>query len=106
MKVLLDECTPAIVKRLLPHRDIKTVQEMGWNGVKNGELLKAAESQFDVFITSDKNLRYQQNLAKRACGILQLPTNRVPVVETLMPAIDAALDSIRPGDFVEIPFPS
>ena len=58
MKVLLDECTPRIVKKRLPEHDISTVQEMGWAGVKNGELLTLAESQFEVFITTDKNLRY------------------------------------------------
>lgn len=106
MKILFDECTPAIVKKRLPHRDIQTVQEMGWSGVKNGDLLKAAEELFDVFITTDKNLRYQQNLAQRELAILQLPTNQAPVVETPMPTIDAALDNIRVGQFVEIPLPA
>jgi predicted nuclease of predicted toxin-antitoxin system len=59
MKVLLDECTPRVVKRRLPMHDISTAQEMGWAGIKNGELLKLAETQFEVFITTDKNLRYQ-----------------------------------------------
>lgn len=106
MKILLDECTPAIVKKRLPHRDIHTVQAMGRSGVKNGEMLKAAEGQFDVFITTDKNLRYQQNLGQSKLAILQLPTNQVPVVDALMPTIDAALDNIQVGDFVELPFPS
>lgn len=68
--------------------------------------LNAAESRFDVFITTDKNLRYQQNLAKRDLAILELPTNQVPVIEALIPIIDAALDNIRAGNFVAIPFPS
>lgn len=106
MKILLDECTPRIVKKRLPQRDIRTVQEMGWSGIKNGDLLLAAEGQFDVFITTDKNLRQQQNLAGRDLAILLLPTNQVPVVEALIPAIDAALDTVRVGDFVEIPFSS
>ncbi len=79
---------------------------MGRSGVKNGEMLKAAEGQFDVFITTDKNLRYQQNLGQSKLAILQLPTNQVPVVDALMPTIDAALDNIQVGDFVELPFPS
>jgi hypothetical protein len=62
MNVLLDECTPSIVKKRLPQRSISTVQEMGWSGLKNGELLVAIEGRFDVFITTDENLRYQQNL--------------------------------------------
>ncbi len=106
MKVLLDECTPRIVKKCLPERDISTVQEMGWAGVRNGELLAAAEAQFDVFITADKNLRYQQNLKGRKLAIVLLPTNQVPVVEALIPVVEAALSTIRAGDFVEVPLPS
>ena len=106
MKILLDECTPAVVKRRLPHRDIHTVQEMGWSGIKNGALLIAVEGKFDIFITSDKNLSYQQNLTNRGFAILLLPTNQVPVVEALLSAIDAALDNAQAGDFIEIPLPN
>ena len=105
MKVLLDECTPRVVKKRLPMHDISTVQEMGWAGIKNGELLKLAEAQFEVFITTDKNLRYQQNLTGRACAVLVLPSNQVPVVERVMPDIEVALQTIRAGDYVEIPLP-
>jgi hypothetical protein len=106
MKILLDECTPSVVKKRLPHRDIQTVQDMGWSGVKNGDLLRAAEGQFDVFITTDKNLRYQQNLSTCGFAILLLPTNQVPVVDVLLTAIDTALDTARAGDIIEIPFPA
>jgi predicted nuclease of predicted toxin-antitoxin system len=105
MKVLLDECTPRVVKRRLPMHDISTVQEMGWAGIKNGELLKLAETQFEVFITTDKNLRYQQNLMGRALAVLVLPSNQVPIVERVLPAVEAALQSIRTGNYVEIPLP-
>ena len=64
MNILLDECTPRVVKKRLSHLAIRTVQEMGWSGVKNGVLLKLADQQFDVFITTDKNLRHQQNLSQ------------------------------------------
>ena len=103
MKILLDECTPRVVKKRLGHRDIWTVQEMGWGGIKNGDLLTAAEGQFDILITTDKNLRYQQNLTGRGFAILLLPGNEVPLVETLIPGIDLALDSASAGDFIEIP---
>jgi len=106
MKVLLDECTPRIVKKRLPEYDISTVQEMGWAGIKNGELLTLAESQFEVFITTDKNLRHQQNLSRRKLAFILLPSNQVPVVESVIPALEAALTSIEPKDFVEIPLPS
>ena len=78
---------------------------MGWTGIKNGALLKLAEEQFEVFITTDKNLRHQQNLAKRKLAFILLPTNQVPIVTALVPEIEAALNNIQIGDFVEIPYP-
>ncbi len=102
MKIIIDECVPHIVKRRLPERQIKTVQEMGWSGAKNGELLDLVEQTFEVFITSDKNLRYQQNLRNRAIAILLLPSNQIPIVENLLPQIDEALEVIKPNDFIEI----
>lgn len=103
MNILLDECTPRVVKKRLSHLAIRTVQEMGWSGIKNGELLRLADQQFDVFITTDKNLRYQQNLSRVKLAFLLLPTNSVPVVMALLPKIDAALTTIQAGDFIEIP---
>jgi len=105
MNILLDECTPRAVKKRLSHLAIRTVQEMGWSGVKNGELLKLADQQFDVFITTDKNLRYQQNLGRVKLAFVLLPTNSVPVVIAVLPQIEAALKTIHSGDFVEIPMP-
>jgi predicted nuclease of predicted toxin-antitoxin system len=105
MKILLDECTPHVLKQRLPGFQITTVQELGWTGIKNGELLARAEKQFDVFITTDKNLRYQQNLSGRKLAIIELPTNEVPIVASLAPAIQDALAAINAGDFVEIPLP-
>src|SRR6185369_2310444 len=102
VKIIIDECVLHIVKKRLPHRQIKTVQEMGWAGVKNGELLKLVEAEFDVFITSDKNLHYQQNLENRAIAILLLPSNQVPLIENLLPQIDEELENIQSGDFIEI----
>lgn len=105
MNILLDECTPHAVKKRLPHLAIRTVQEMGWSGVKNGELLKLAEQQFDVFITTDKNLRYQQNLAAIKLAFVLLPSNQVPIVIALLSKIEEALKTIQMGDFVEISKP-
>lgn len=105
MNILLDECTPRVVKKRLPKLNIQTVQEMGWSGLKNGELLAAAEGQFDVFVTTDKNLRYQQNLQGRRLAVLLLPSNQVPIVERLITHIEANLMTIRAGDFVAIPLP-
>jgi hypothetical protein len=76
---------------------------MGWCGTKNGALLRLAEEHFDVFITTDKNLRYQQNLSSRRLAFILLPSNQVPVVAALAPAVAQAIQAIRPGDFFEIP---
>lgn len=102
MKIIIDECVPHIVKKRLPKREIKTVQQMGWSGVKNGELLRLVEAEFDVFITSDKNLRYQQNLKDRQIAILLLPSNQIPIIENLLTEIDDALEIIKSNDFIEL----
>jgi predicted nuclease of predicted toxin-antitoxin system len=78
MKILLDECTPHVLKRLLTEFDVTTVQELGWAGIKNGALLQLAEKQFDILITSDQNMKYQQNLANRQLAIVQLRLTRFP----------------------------
>ena len=102
MKILIDECTPHVLKRLLTDVEITTVQDLGWTGITNGSLLRLAEGQFDVLITSDQNIRYQQNLANRELAIIQLPTNQVPLVIKLAPAVQAAMGGIQKGEFVEI----
>ncbi|MBP6002421.1 MAG: DUF5615 family PIN-like protein [Pyrinomonadaceae bacterium] len=102
MKILIDECVPSIVKKRLPNRNILTVQDMGWSGTKNGALLTLAESDFDIFITSDKNLRYQQNLSGRRIAFIVLPSNQIPVVISLITRIDAVIETIGPSDFIEI----
>lgn len=75
---------------------------MGWDKLENGKLLAAAELQFQVMITSDKNIRYQQNLAGRRIAIILLPTNILPVVLSIAPKVLAALASIQPGGWIEI----
>ena len=102
MKIIIDECVPSIVKRGLRERSIVTVQEMGWAGIKNGQLLKLVAADFDVFITSDKNLRHQPNLSAIDISIILLPSNQVPVIKALLPQIDSALADIRENDFVEL----
>jgi hypothetical protein len=106
LKILLDECAPRLVKTRLPAFGIRTVQEMDWAGIKNGELLALAEVQLDVFVTADKRLRYQQNLAGRRLAVIVLPSNQVPIVAVLLPVIEQALQSAQPGAVIEIPLPS
>ena len=106
MKILLDECTPHVLKRLLTGYEITTVQDLGWSGITNGSLLQLAEGQFDVLITSDQNLKYQQNLSGRRLSIIQLPSNQVPTVASLAPDVAAVLATIRSGEFVLIAGPN
>ena len=103
MIVLLDESVPRLIKNRLSRFEIKTVQEMGWTGIKNGDLLKRAEKKFDVFITADKNLRYQQNLSGRNLAVILLPSNRVTEVIALLPALERSLKAAKPGAFLQIP---
>jgi predicted nuclease of predicted toxin-antitoxin system len=105
VKVLLDECLPRYLKRALAGHEVQTVQESGWSGLKNGELLNLAESRFDVFLTSDQNLRYQQNLAGRRIAIVELPTSTLSTVQVLVPQILSALEAARPGDYLPVKGP-
>ena len=103
MKILLDESVPRLLKLRLSHLDISTVQEVGWAGVRNGELLRRAEEHFNVFVPADQNLQYQQNLSGHRLAILVLPSNQVPLVTRLLPAIEALLATIQPGTVVDVP---
>jgi predicted nuclease of predicted toxin-antitoxin system len=105
VKVLLDECLPRYLKTALVGHEVRTVRESGWSGLKNGELLNLAEAQFDVFLTSDQNLRYQQNLAGRRIAIVELPTNTLSVVQILVPGSLSILKTIRSGDYLPIKRP-
>lgn len=108
MKILLDECLPRKLKRTLPNFDVQTVQESGWAGTKNGELLRLMSGQFDVFITVDGNLPKQQNLAnlKIAVVVLKAHNNRIATLEPLMPKVIAALGALQPGDILIVDQPA
>lgn len=102
MRIILDENLPKALKRYLSAYDVTTVQEQGWAGVKNGELMARIEGLYDIFITSDKNIKYQQNLTARTIAIVELPTNRLKVLETLINKILVEVESISPGVYVQI----
>ena len=103
MKVLLDACVPRPLRKFLPDHTVQTAQEMGWGKLKNGALLQAVEPEFDAFLTSDQNLKYQQNIAGRKIAILVLPTNDWPTLRRMADKIAAKVASLKPGDFVEMP---
>jgi len=99
MKVLLDESVPArLALELLGHK-VSTVAKEGWVGKKNGELLKLAESKFDVFVTIDQNLQYQVNLIRAKIPIIVLiaRTNRFDDLKPLTTKVLVALKDIRKG---------
>jgi len=102
MKVLLGACVPRPLRGFLPDHKVLVAQEMGWGQLKNGALLKEAELQFDVFITSDQNLKYQQKVIGRKLAILVLPTNDWPIIRLKAGEVAAKVAALKPGDFVEL----
>ena len=104
MKILFDHGTPALLRRVLTGHSVSTVYEMGWTELDNGSLHKAAETDFDVFITTDQNLRHQQNLTGRRLAILVLPTTSWPKIQVHAAQVDAAVNALHSGDVVELNF--
>jgi hypothetical protein len=104
MKILFDHGTPAPLRRQLAGHEISTAYEMGWAKLNNGDLLATAEKSFDAFITTDQNLRYQQNLTGRRLAILVLPTTSWPEIQKHTDKISDAVNSLKPGVFVELSF--
>ncbi len=104
MRVLFDQGTPVPLRRVLGGHTISTAFEEGWAQLSNGELLNAAEAAFDVLITTDQNLRYQQNLTGRRLAILVLPTTSWPIIQTHSGEVVAAVDELQAGEFRELSF--
>jgi predicted nuclease of predicted toxin-antitoxin system len=105
MKILLDECVPAPLQKLLSTHFCTTVQAIGWSGLRNGDLLKRAEAEFDVFITSDQNIRYQQNLAGRAIAIIELSTNDIDRIRAAASILGEAVANIPQHAFQRVDIP-
>ena len=99
MRVLIDECIPRKFKSCLRPHDCQTVPEAGLAGKKNGELIGLAEGRFDVLVTLDKGLQFQQNLEDRQIGIVLIrsKSNRMADLQQHTQACLAAIESIRPG---------
>lgn len=91
--------------RLLTGNACSTVQDLGWGGIKNGELLQRAEAEFDLFITSDQNIGYQQNLMGRRIAILELSTNDISRIQAASALIEAALEKIQLNEFRQLTIP-
>jgi predicted nuclease of predicted toxin-antitoxin system len=99
MKLLLDECIDRRLAREFVGCDVKTVPQMGWAGIKNGQLLALAEEEFDIFITVDRNLSFQQNLPQFniAVVVLQASSNRLADMKPVVPKILAILATVTKG---------
>lgn len=99
MKLLLDECIDRRLAEDLKEHDVRTVPQMGWAGIKNGELLTLAEKEFDVFLTVDRNLSFQQHLPKFniAVLILHAASNRLADLKPLVSKILSMLPTLAKG---------
>ena len=100
MRVLLDENVPVNLAPELPDHQVETVIGLGWEGVKNGELLRRAAGRFDALVTMDTKLEFQQPIARQPFGVLlvRAPSNRMLHLRPLLPAILASLHDIQPGE--------
>ena len=105
MKILLDECVPWPMHRFLVSHECRTAQQCGWGGIKNGQLLQLAEKEFSLFITSDQNLRYQQNLTGRKIAILEISTNKLRRIEAAAELIQSTIANMKPDEFRQLEIP-
>jgi len=99
VKVLLDECVDTRLAALLSAFDTRTVHDKGWSGITNGKLLILAQAEFDVFVTVDRNLSFQQNLPKFSIAVVLLhaSSNRIGDLAALVPELAAALPNAKRG---------
>ena len=104
MRVLLDECLPRRLRDGLGGHTVSTVAEMGWAGVKNGELLRLAAPRFDVFLTVDGSIKYQQNIRAHRIFVVTLraKSNDIEALLPLMPIVRDVLPEAEPGRVAEI----
>ncbi len=104
MRILLDECVNPRLKGAFPGHGVKTVAEMGWRGFTNGRLLDVAEGQFDVFLTIDRGLEFQQNLGARRLGVLVVivRNNKIASFEPIFLSLKEAAERIQPGQVIHV----
>lgn len=104
MRILLDESLPRRLKHAFEGHEVVTVVEAGWSGTKNGRLLNLAAACFDVLVTADQNLQYQQNLASLplAVIVLKAPDSRLVTLLPLMPKVLTALNGLSPNTLTVI----
>jgi hypothetical protein len=106
MLILFDHGTPRGIARFLPGHTVTRARQRGWDRLSNGDLLAEAEQAgFDVFLTADKNIRYQQNLAGRRIAVVVLSTPQWPLVRLHTTEIAAAVNAATPGSYAEVHIP-
>ena len=104
MKLIFDENVPLPLRQFFSGHVVTSVQAEGWAGVENGAIIDRVDGRFDVLILADKNLRYQQNLVGRRVALVELPTNRWPVLKLMAGRIVAAVVASSPGDYIVLDF--
>src|SRR5579863_7973102 len=104
MRILLDECVNPRVRDAFLKHEVRTVQEMGWGGIANGKLMALAQQSFNVFVTVDQNLEYQQNLAKLTVGLVAVvvPDNNIRYFRPIFPELLRAVESVRAGQVIRV----
>ena len=104
MRILLDESVPRPLGSLLIGHDVRTVTQMGWTSLSNGELLRQAAETFDALLTADQNIEFQQNLTKLALAVIVMvaTSNRLESLEPLVPAVLEALQALQPKALVRV----
>ncbi len=104
IRVLLDECIPVEVVAELPKQEVQTIRSMQWRGKKNGELLKLAAENFNVFVTIDQGLVFQQQVDKLKPGVVTLgaPSNDREELQHFMPALRHAVLKVKPGQVIRV----
>jgi len=110
VRLLFDQEVPVPLRLALVGHEVMTARQMGWrqmgwDELHNGALLLAAEETFDAFVTTDQNLRYQQNLSARKLAIVVLSTTSWPKIQSHVARIRETVDALKAGDFIEVRIP-
>ena len=106
MRVVFDQGTPVPLRNHLSAHQVSTAYELGWGSLENGELLKQAESAgYEVLVTTDQNLKYQQNLANRKIAIVVLDATSWPRIQKVLPSVIAAISNIKANGYVQVSVP-
>ena len=106
MRILFDQGTPVPLRDSLKEHEVSTTYERGWSGLRNGELLDAVErEEFALLVTTDSNLRYQQNLSARRLAVIVLLSTSWPRIKRVIASVVDAVNAAAPGSYTEVEIP-